>query len=113
MAPRGRRRAGLATGPPPSSRTTNPLTEPIPEEATLFAIDRDARIANLRELLHERSQTLANIPPGSRSHTRLLAECEAISDEIARLQHCINIPRPVAMAVPTLLAVLLLALISR
>ncbi|MFF2751931.1 hypothetical protein ACFVVA_41150 [Kitasatospora sp. NPDC058048] len=78
----------------------------------MIAIERDERIAAQRRLLHERSLTLANIPPGNRAHHRLAAECEAISDEIDRLQHCINIPRSVALAVPALLAVLLLALIS-
>ncbi|MEU8927520.1 hypothetical protein AB0D10_42555 [Kitasatospora sp. NPDC048545] len=110
---RERRRAGLATGLPPSSRTTNPLTEPIPEgDTALFAIDRDARIAAHRELLHERSQTLANVPAGSRAHARTLAECEAISDEIERLKGCIDIPRSVVAVVPVLLFVLVLALIS-
>ncbi|WP_049650119.1 hypothetical protein [Kitasatospora sp. MY 5-36] len=79
----------------------------------MIAIERDTRIAAQRQLLHERSQTLANLPKGSRPHARTLAECEDISDEIDRLKRCIDIPRPVAMAVPTLLAVLLLALISR
>ncbi|MFE2728370.1 hypothetical protein [Kitasatospora sp. NPDC059327] len=78
----------------------------------MFTIDRDIRIATLRELLHDRSQTLANLPQDSRSHGRLLAECESISDEIARLQRCIDIPRSVALSVPVLLAVLVLALIS-
>jgi hypothetical protein len=78
----------------------------------VLAINRDTRIAALRTTHHERSQTLANLPVGSRSHTRLLAECEAISDEIERLKGCVNIPRQVALAVPALLAVLVLTLIS-
>ncbi|MFI9332627.1 hypothetical protein ACIGZJ_34480 [Kitasatospora sp. NPDC052868] len=78
----------------------------------MFAIDRDARIAALRTTHHERGQTLATMPKGSRSRARLLAECEDISDEIDRLTRCIDIPRSVALAVPVLLAVLVLALIS-
>ncbi|MEU9044564.1 MULTISPECIES: hypothetical protein [unclassified Kitasatospora] len=78
----------------------------------MFAIDRDARIAALRQTHHERSQTLANVPAGTRSHGRLLAECEDISDEIDRLKRCTNIPRSVALTVPVLLAVLVLALVS-
>ncbi|MFE6869601.1 hypothetical protein ACFVFS_23990 [Kitasatospora sp. NPDC057692] len=78
----------------------------------MFAIDRDTRIAALRTTHHQRGQTLATMPADSRSHARLLAECEAISDEIDRLQRCIGIPRSVALAVPVLLAVLVLALIS-
>ncbi|MGW7582769.1 hypothetical protein ACWGKU_29390 [Kitasatospora sp. NPDC054768] len=78
----------------------------------LIAIERDTQIAAQRRLLHERSETLANLPPGNRAHHRLAVECEAISDEIARLQHCLNIPRSVALTVPALIAVLLLALIS-
>ncbi|WP_043478264.1 hypothetical protein [Kitasatospora sp. MBT66] len=78
----------------------------------MFAIDRDARIAALRKTHFERSQTLANVPAGTRSHGRLLAECEDISDDIERLKRCIDIPRSVALAVPVLLAVLVLALIS-
>jgi hypothetical protein len=78
----------------------------------LFAIERDAKIAALRQTHFERSQTLANVPVGTRSHGRLLVECEDLSDEIDRLKRCINIPRSVAMTVPVLLAVLVLALIS-
>jgi len=78
----------------------------------LFAIERDTQIAALRAVHHERSETLANVPAGSRSYARLLKECEAISDEIERLKGCTNIPRSVAMAAPVLLAVLVLALIS-
>ncbi|MFJ1708703.1 hypothetical protein [Kitasatospora sp. NPDC088346] len=48
----------------------------------MFAIERGAQLAALRELHQTRSNTLTNMPPGSRSHTRLLEECEAISDEI-------------------------------
>ncbi|MBD0675456.1 hypothetical protein [Streptomyces sp. CBMA156] len=89
-------------------------SRPLPPGRTtgLFAVDRDTRIAVQRRLLHERSETLANLPEGSRPHTRLLAECEDISDEIARLRRCVNIPRSVALAVPALIAVLLLAAIS-
>ncbi|MFD0260135.1 hypothetical protein ACFVH7_17880 [Kitasatospora indigofera] len=47
-----------------------------------WSISRDAQIAELRQQLHSRSATLA----GSRSHTRLQAECDAISDEIERLK---------------------------
>ncbi|MQS17881.1 hypothetical protein F7Q99_38270 [Streptomyces kaniharaensis] len=78
----------------------------------MFAIERDARIAVLRKTHYERSQTLVNVPVGTRSHGRLLVECEDISDEIDRLKRCINIPRSVAMTVPVLLAVLVLALVS-
>ncbi|MEV7782744.1 hypothetical protein [Kitasatospora sp. NPDC088351] len=78
----------------------------------MFAIERDARIAALRQTHFERSQTLANVPAGSRSHGRLLVECEDISDEIDRLKRCINIPRCVALSVPVLLAVLVVALVS-
>ncbi|GAA2780668.1 hypothetical protein ACFQ0M_49155 [Kitasatospora aburaviensis] len=78
----------------------------------MFAIERDAQLAALRELHQTRSNTLANVPPGSRSHTRLLEECEAISDEIERLKRCINIPRSLVAIVPILLFVLVLALIS-
>ncbi|MFC8454707.1 hypothetical protein [Kitasatospora sp. NPDC057223] len=78
----------------------------------MFAIERDARIAALREVHQTRSDTLTNVPPGSRSHARLLVECDAISDEIDRLKRCVNIPRSAVAAIPILLAVLVLALIS-
>ncbi|GGV45869.1 hypothetical protein GCM10010495_74390 [Kitasatospora herbaricolor] len=78
----------------------------------MFAIERDVQIAALREVHHERSRTLANVPAGSRSHARLLAECESISDEIDRLKRCINVPRSAVAAIPVILAVLVLALIS-
>jgi hypothetical protein len=78
----------------------------------LFAIERDARIAVLRQTHHERSETLANVPVGTSSHGRLLVECEELSDEIDRLKRCINVPRSVALTVPVLLAVLVLALVS-
>ncbi|MFE3110641.1 hypothetical protein ACFXKJ_41880 [Kitasatospora indigofera] len=78
----------------------------------MFAIERDARISALRELHQRRSNTLTNVPSGSRSHSRLLAECEDISDEIDRLKHCVNVPRSAAVAIPVILAVLVLALIS-
>ncbi|MFI6448516.1 hypothetical protein [Kitasatospora sp. NPDC050543] len=78
----------------------------------MFAIERDAQLAALRELHQTRSNTLTNLPPGSRSHTRLLAECEDISDEIDHLKRCINIPRSAVAAIPVVLFVLVLALIS-
>ncbi|MFJ7280285.1 hypothetical protein [Kitasatospora sp. NPDC098663] len=77
----------------------------------MFAIERDTQIAAHRTVLHERSETLANVPAGSRPHARLLAECESISDEIERLKGCIDIPRSVLAVVPVLLVVLVLALI--
>ncbi|MFF1874573.1 hypothetical protein [Kitasatospora herbaricolor] len=78
----------------------------------MFAIERDAQIAALREVHQTRSNTLTNVPAGSRSHSRLLTECEKISDEIDRLKRCINVPRSAVVAVPVILAVLVLALIS-
>ena len=78
----------------------------------MFAIERDAQIAALREVHQTRSNTLTNVPAGSRSHIRLLEECNAISDEIDRLKRCVNVPRSLVLAIPILLAVLVLTLIS-
>ncbi|MCU7827283.1 hypothetical protein [Kitasatospora sp. DSM 101779] len=75
----------------------------------MFAVERDTQIAAHRDVLHERSQPLANVPVGSRAHARLLAECEDISDEIERLKRCISIPRAALAAL--LVALLLLALL--
>ncbi len=78
----------------------------------MFAIERDAQIAALREVHQTRSNTLTNVPAGSRSHSRLLAECDAISDEIDHLKRCVNVPRSLVVALPVALLVLVLALIS-
>ncbi|MFI5534504.1 hypothetical protein ACIA8O_38815 [Kitasatospora sp. NPDC051853] len=78
----------------------------------MFAINRDVQIAAQRKLLHERSQTLANLPKGTVPHARTLAEVEGISNEIERLKGCADVSPALLTAIPIVLFVLVLALIS-
>ncbi|GAA1108285.1 hypothetical protein [Kitasatospora arboriphila] len=72
-----------------------------------WSISRDARLAELRQLLHERSATLANLTPGTTSHAGLQAECDAIYAEIKQLEGSTGCSPAVLIAV-AILAVLVL-----
>ncbi|MGW2255489.1 hypothetical protein ACWCXH_35765 [Kitasatospora sp. NPDC001660] len=72
-----------------------------------WAISRDARLAELRQLLHDRSATLANLTPGTAAHTGLQAECDAIYAEIKQLENSSRFPTVlVAVAVIALLVLI-------
>lgn len=73
-----------------------------------WSISRDAQIAELRHQLHTRSATLAGLTAGSRSHTRLQTECDAISDEIERLKASSSLSPKALLGV--LIAITVLAL---
>jgi hypothetical protein len=71
-----------------------------------WSIPRDARLAELRQLLHERSATLANLTPGTTAHTGLQAECDALYAEIKKLEGSAGCS-PVLIAVAILVVLLL------
>ncbi len=74
-------------------------------------ISRDTRLAELRQLLHERSATLANLTPGTTAHTGLQAECEGIYAEIKKLEGSSGLSPAVLIAIAVI--VLLVLLTSR
>ncbi|MCU7827313.1 hypothetical protein [Kitasatospora sp. DSM 101779] len=73
-----------------------------------WLISRDARLAELRELLHERSATLANLSPGTAAHTGLQAECDAIYAEIKQLEGSTGCSPAVLLAVAILVVLVLI-----
>uniref|UniRef100_UPI002F914221 hypothetical protein n=1 Tax=Kitasatospora indigofera TaxID=67307 RepID=UPI002F914221 len=76
-----------------------------------WSISRDNRLAELRQLLHDRSATLANLTPGSAAHTGLQAECDAIYAEIKQLEGSSGCSPAVLIAITVL--VLLVVLTTR
>ncbi len=77
-----------------------------------WSISRDAKIAELRHQLHARSATLAGLTPGSRSHTRLQAECDAISDDIERLKASTSLSPRALLALVAAITVLVLMILT-
>ncbi|MFH9354005.1 hypothetical protein [Kitasatospora sp. NPDC017646] len=68
-----------------------------------WSISRDARLAELRQLHHARSATLANSVPGTFAHDGLTKECDAIYAEIKRLEASRGIsPKAVLLALAVL-----------
>ncbi|MCX5216138.1 hypothetical protein OG689_44190 [Kitasatospora sp. NBC_00240] len=76
-----------------------------------WSISRDNRLAELRQLLHDRSATLANLTPGSAAHTGLQTECDAIYAEIKQLEGSTGCSPAVLIAITVL--VLLVVLTAR
>ncbi|MGA5823699.1 hypothetical protein ACPC54_38275 [Kitasatospora sp. NPDC094028] len=78
----------------------------------MIALNRNDKIAALRQARRPLSEELANMPEGSASHTQLLSECEAITAQIEQLKNCVNIPSNALLTLLALAAVAVLALIG-
>ncbi|MFJ1796526.1 hypothetical protein [Kitasatospora griseola] len=69
-----------------------------------LAISRDAQIAALYERLHHRSAILSGLTPGSKAHSGIQAECDAIHAEIRRLESTTSIsPKAVLVGIAVIL----------
>ncbi|GLW73671.1 hypothetical protein Kpho02_59700 [Kitasatospora phosalacinea] len=76
------------------------------------AISRDQQIAALRERLRDRAATLSGLTPGSPSHTGLQTECDALYQEIQRLESSRSISPRLLLTVLGITALVLFSLLS-